>query len=73
MTLEKVEIIRTDRHFYSSGGEEARQIEIIFVDGIFSTCKFDFRGNYDRSQWRILAAISEEIANLAALYVANGV
>lgn len=73
MKLEKIEIRRTDRHFYSSGEKGAKQIEIIFVDGIFSDCTFDFRGKYARYQWRILAAINEEIADLEVLYVANGV
>lgn len=52
------------------GGAE-KDIEIVFVNGKYDRCKFNFRGPYTRAHWHILKGIADKIAEIEAAFAAQ--
>lgn len=71
------ELTRTDSYLYSvnQGGSlnirvvpHQDNIKIIFINGKFANCEFNFTGTYTRPQWHILGGIAEKITELESRY-----
>ena len=50
-----------ERYEYTT---DAGEVTIEFVDGMFSGCKFPFRGMYSREEWRELGQIADTIVEI---------
>lgn len=48
----------------SAWGQSDHDLTIIFENGVFREAKFTMSGTYSRHDWRVLAAIEEEISRL---------
>lgn len=55
-----------NQHGEQCGG--IRHVTIIFLNGKFDHCAFDFHGKYTRENWRVLAVINDKIAELEEVY-----
>jgi hypothetical protein len=59
-----------DTYIYqiNNGGEfdieEKGEVRIVFENGKFVSATFPFHGIYSRNQWRILAGITDKIAEI---------
>lgn len=57
----------------NSGGihyvQERGEIDIVFIDGKFSSVEHPFTGPASRNAWRIMAAINEEIERIEQMAI----
>lgn len=75
------ELTRTDTYLYSvnQGGElnirvetHEDNIQIIFINGKFKECRYDFKQMYTRTHWHILGGIADKITELENRYRGEG-